>query len=126
MQLDVIKDFVNYLRRPLTEMKRFSGDLLEYRRFITQFHAKVVINTQDDGERMNVLEQMTHGEAGRVVSGFSHMDSKRAYKAAMNQLEERYGDNELIVTTFIKKALEWPQVKDSKMLDKFSLFLVEC
>lgn len=125
-QQDALQDVVNYLRRPLPEIKRFGGDPLEYRRFIRQFHAKVVINTKDDDERMNYLEQMTHGEAGRVVSGFSHMDGKRAYKAAMNQLEERYGDDELIVTTFIKKALEWPQVKDSKMLDEFSLFLVEC
>lgn len=125
-QQDALQDVVNYLRRPLPEIKRFGGDPLEYRRFIRQFHAKVVINTKDDDERMNYLEQMTHGEANRVVSGFSHMNGEKAYKAAMNQLEERYGDNELIVTTFIKKALDWPQVKDSKMLDEFSLFLVEC
>lgn len=99
---------MNYLRRPLPEIKRFGGDPLEYRRFIRQFHAKVVLNTIDDDERMNYLEQMTHGEANRVVSGFSHMNGEKAYKAAMNQLEERYGDNELIVTTFIKKALDWP------------------
>ena len=66
---------------------------------------------------------MTYGEAYRVVSGFSHMIGD---KAAMEQLEDRYGDNEVIVTAFIKKALEWSQVKDSKMLDEFSLFLVEC
>lgn len=84
------------------------------------------MNTQDDDERMNYLEQMTCGEANRVVSGFSHMNGERAYKAAMRQLEERYGDNEVIVTAFVKKALDWPQVKDSKMLDEFSLFLVEC
>ena len=51
---------------------------------------------------------------------------KKAYKVAMEQLEDRYGDNGVIVTTFIKKSLELPHVKDSKMLDEFSLFLVEC
>jgi hypothetical protein len=30
------------------------------------------------------------------------------------------------VTAFIKKAFDWSQVKDSKMLDEFSLFLMEC
>ena len=123
---NALKDVVQYLRRPLPEIKKFGGDPLEYRRFIRQFNAKVVVNTQDDDERMNYLEQMTYGEANRVVSGFSHMDGEKAYKTAMKQLEERYGDNETIVTAFIKKALDWPQVKDSKMLDEFSLFLVEC
>lgn len=77
---------MNYLRRPLPEIKRFGGDQLKYRRFIRQFHAKVTINTKDDDERMNYHEQMAHRKAGRVVSGFSHMDGGRAYKAAMNQI----------------------------------------
>jgi hypothetical protein len=34
-----------------------------------------------------------------------------AYKAAMKQLEDRYGDTEVIANAFIKKALEWPTLK---------------
>jgi hypothetical protein len=75
---------------------------------------------------MKYLELLTKDEANRVVSGFSHIKRDRAYKTTMEQLEERYGDDEIIVTAFIKKALDWPQVKDKKMLDEFSLFLVEC
>ncbi|XP_062621125.1 uncharacterized protein LOC134282740 [Saccostrea cucullata] len=123
---DAIQCVVQYLRKPVAEIRKFGGNPLEYRRFIRQFNTKVVTNTKDNDERMNYLEQLTFGEAHRVVSGFSHMSGDRAYTAAMNQLEERYGDNEVIATAFIKKALDWPAVKDAKMLDEFSLFLVEC
>ncbi|VDI57783.1 Hypothetical predicted protein [Mytilus galloprovincialis] len=79
-------------------------------------------------EKMNYLEQFTFGEAHKVVSGFSHLSGEYAYQAAMEQLEERYGNSEVIANAFIKKALEWPTLKagDSKGLDEFSLFLIEC
>ncbi|XP_061175604.1 uncharacterized protein LOC133184531 [Saccostrea echinata] len=125
-QQNAMQDVVNYLRRPLPEIKKFSGDPLEFQRFMRQFHAKVVMNTSNDDERLNYLEQMTQGEANRVVSGYTHMSGDKGYQAAMKQLEERYGDSELIVTSFIKKALDWPMIKDAKMLDEFALFLVEC
>ena len=32
----------------------------------------------------------------------------------------------MIATAFIKKALDWPAVKDAKGIDEFALFLVEC
>ncbi|XP_014667134.1 PREDICTED: uncharacterized protein LOC106808795 [Priapulus caudatus] len=110
------------------EIKKFGGNALEFRRFLRQFQAKVVANTDDDEEKMNYLEQLTHGEAHKVVSGFSHVTGEKAYKAAMAQLEERYGDNNVIATAFIKKALDWPMVRagDAEALDEFSLFLVEC
>ena len=121
-----IQSIVQYLRLPIPEIKKFGGNPLEFRRFLRQFHAKVVLNTQDDDERMNYLEQLTYGEANRCVAGFSHLSGERAYKAAMTQLEERYGDNKVIATAFIKKALDWPAVKDAKSIDEFALFLVEC
>jgi hypothetical protein len=32
---------------------------------------------------MNYLEQLTYGEANRVVSGYSHLSGERAYDASM-------------------------------------------
>jgi hypothetical protein len=91
-----------------------------------QFHAKVVMNTTNDDEKLNYLEQMTQGEENRVVSGYTHMSGDTGYQAAMKQLEERYGDSEIIVTSLIKKALDWHTIKDAKMFNRFSLFLMEC
>jgi hypothetical protein len=37
-------------------------------------------------------------------------------------------DTDVIASAFIKKALEWPTIRntDTKLLDEFALFLVEC
>ena len=43
----------------------------------------------------------------------------------MKQLEERYGDHEVIANVFIKKALEWPSIRP-KSLNEFALFLIGC
>ncbi|VDI27101.1 Hypothetical predicted protein [Mytilus galloprovincialis] len=77
---------------------------------------------------MNYLEQLTFGEAHKVVSSYSHLPGDRAYKASMRHLEERYGDTDVMASAFIKKALDWPNIKsgDIQSLDEFALFLVEC
>jgi hypothetical protein len=67
------------------------------------------------------------GEANRVVSGYSHLSGERAYDASMMALKDRYGDTDVIASAFIKKALEWPTIRntDTKLLDEFALFLVD-
>jgi hypothetical protein len=65
-----------------------------------------VINCDNDYEKMNYLEQLTYGEANRVVSGYSHLSGERAYDASMMALKDRYGDTDVIASAFIKKALE--------------------
>ncbi|XP_014672653.1 PREDICTED: uncharacterized protein LOC106813111 [Priapulus caudatus] len=117
-----------HLQKPASEIKRFDGNLMDYRKFMRQFNSKVVLNTDTDEERMNFLEQYTGEEANRIVSGFSHLDARQGYQAAMKELEERYGDVEVIANAFIRKALTWPTIKadDAKALGDFSIFLTEC
>jgi hypothetical protein len=58
---------------------------------------------------------------------YSHLSGERAYDASMMALKDRYGDTDVIASAFIKKALEWPTIRntDTKLLDEFALFLVE-
>jgi hypothetical protein len=123
-----IQAVVQNLRKPISEIKKFSGNPLRYRKFLRQFNAKVVMNCDNDEEKMNYLEQLTEGEALKVVTGYSHLSGARGYAAAMSQLEKRYGDTNVIATAFIKKALEWPVIRagDTKSLDELALFLVGC
>jgi hypothetical protein len=53
---------------------------------------------------VNYLEQLTYGEANRVVSGNSHLSGERAYDASMMALKDRYGDTDVIASAFIKKG----------------------
>ncbi|XP_071145322.1 uncharacterized protein [Mytilus edulis] len=119
---------VKHLHKPTPEIKKFGGNPLEYRKFYRQLQARIVANTDNEEEKITYLEQFTHGEASKVVSEFSHLIGEHSYSAAIKQLEERYGDTEVIAHAFIKRALEWPTIQagDSKPLDDFSLFLIEC
>ena len=123
-----MSSIVKHLRQPSAEVKKFGGNPLDYQKFLRQFHSKVELNCETSDEKMNYLEQLTFGEANRVVSGYSHLTGERAYEASMKALKERYGDVDVIASAFIKKALEWPNIKntDTKLLDEFALFLVEC
>jgi len=127
---DVFRTMIKTLRKPTPEIKKFGGNPLEFRKFLRQFETKVLQNCESDDEKMNYLEQMTFSEANKVVSGYSHLPGKRAYETAMEQLEERYGDSEIIASAFIKKALEWPIIRSGSsfgtVLDEFSIFLIEC
>ncbi|CAC5382829.1 unnamed protein product [Mytilus coruscus] len=116
------------VQKPAVNYNKFGGNPLEYRKFYRQFQARIVANTDNEEEKMTYLEQFTYGEASKVVSGFSHLIGEHAYSAAIKQLEERYGDTEVIANAFIKRALEWPTIQagDSRSLDDFSLFLIEC
>ena len=41
-------------------------------------------------------------------------------KTAMRELEERYGDKQMIAHTYVKRALNWPVVRgDGRALDRF-------
>ena len=125
---DVVMSVVKHLRKPQSELFSFDGDPLSYKRFMRQFQTRVIINSENDDERFNYLEQFTSGEAHRIVKGYGYLDSTVGYQAALRELEDRYGDNELIASSFIKKALKWPCVKpnDSKSLDELAIFLSEC
>ena len=114
------------LRKPSSEIKKFSGDPMDYKRFLRQFNSRVVVNADTEEECMNYLEQFTDGEAHRVVCGFGHLDN--GYHAALRELDLRYGNPRVIVSSFIRKALEWQPIRadDPKGLNEFSIFLSEC
>ncbi|XP_033121389.1 uncharacterized protein LOC117120474 [Anneissia japonica] len=122
-----LSEIVKNMKKPKHEVKLFSGNPIDFPKFIRQFKSRIVSNTDTSEERMTYLEELTTGEANKVVCGFSHLPSEKAYQAAMDQLSDRYGDNEVIASTYIKKALEWPTIRpgEPKALDEYALFLVE-
>lgn len=58
---------VNELRKPVCEIRKFSGNPLEYKSFLRQFRSKVTQYCQDCEECMSYLEQFTEGEANKIV-----------------------------------------------------------
>jgi len=119
---------VKHMNMPSSDITKFTGDPLQYKRFMRQFQTKIINNTDDYDERMNYLVQYTGGEANNIVVGLSYLDSNVAYAAAMKELDERYGNSDVLVHSFVTKALSWRNIKpnDAKGLDEYSIFLVEC
>ena len=125
---DALFSVLRHMRKPISDVKKFGGDPLEYQKFMRQFNSRVVINCDDYNEKLNYLDQYTYEEANKIVSGFSYLDAEQGYRSALAELADRYGDSHVIVNAFVRKALNWPCVKPDnvKGLDEFSLFLTEC
>jgi len=115
------------LQKCFSELKIYSGNVLEYRRFIHQLKA-VLVFTEDDEQRMGFLDLMTTGEANTLVRSYSSLDAKSGFPAAMKRLENVYGNKDVIADAYIKKVFEWPAITkdDPKALREFSCFLTEC
>ena len=93
-----------------------------------QFNARVNATTGSFDERLNYLLQFTTGEAYKIVLGYSHLNAEMGFNAALAEFKERYGDPDVIAYEYVKRALDWPQIKsdNSKGLDEFGIFLREC
>jgi len=122
----LVTSVVQHLSRPASMLEKFNGDPMTYHRFIRQFKCKVESNSEDQEECLNFLEQYTSGDARKIVVGYSY--STNGYSLALNELERRYGDPEILVNAFVKKALSWSPIKsdEPKELDSYALFLSEC
>ena len=123
-----LNEMIRHLQRPKLEMEKFSGEAIEFKRFMRMFNARVVKLCDTDDERLYYLEQLTTGEAHKIVTGYRYLDGTIDYAAAIKELSERYGNSEVIANAFIKKAASWPQIKidNPKALDAFAIFLNEC
>lgn len=121
-------DLIKQMKKPVISIKSFSGNPLEFSRFVRQFENCIVELTDTASERMTYLEQYTSGEAHRIVVGYSYLDPEVGFESAMSALRSRYGDVELVAHAFVKRALDWPLIKfeQPKALDDYAVFLVEC
>ena len=117
---------VKQMKKPMSAISQFDGYLLEYMVFIRQFQARVISNTEENSERLNFLLQYTTGEANKIVRSYSYLDSSIGYPSALRELEQRYGNPQVVCRAFITMALQWPSIKpnDSKGLDEYALFFL--
>ena len=123
-----LQSMIRQMNKPLTDVKPFRGDPLLYQQFKRQFRIHVLNTCDTFDQKMDYLQRFTEGEPNRIVSMYSPLASDKAFKKAFHELDERYGDNNIIVDAFIKKALNWPVIKHDcpKDLDAYAIFLSEC
>lgn len=85
-------------------------------------------NTNNNYDRLYFLEQYTEGYAKELVKSCQYNDTERGYFKAKALLKEHYGNEQKVASTYMEKALLWPQIKseDVKALQEYSLFLRSC
>ena len=70
-----------------------------------QFKTRILANCDDFDEKLDYLEQYTTGDANKIVNGYSYLKPETGYNTALKELEDRYGDPNIIVNAFVTKAL---------------------
>ena len=93
------------LNKPKAEIQNFNGNPMDYNRVLRQFNNRISHKTDSYEERMNFLLQFTTGEVHRIVIGYSHLDSERGYKAALQEFRDRYGYADIIAQSYVKQKI---------------------
>lgn len=113
---------------PVKEITVFKGDPLTFKSFIRAFEQTIEIKTDDESEKLYYLLQYTAGEPQELVRSCEHMPHRKAYKEAKRLLERHFGDELVIASAYVEKALQWPSIKaeDGKAMSAYALFLTGC
>ena len=67
--------FTIEMNKSKAEIHTFSGNLMDFSRFMRQFNARVTVSTDSFQEKLNYLLRFTDGEAHKIVKGFSECRS---------------------------------------------------
>lgn len=113
---------------PVKDISVFKGDPLTYRSFIRAFEQAIEQRADNDQDKLYYLQQYTAGEPQELVRSCEHMSPQRGFMEAKRLLKKHYGDELMIASAYIDKALKWPQIKseDAKALNTYAIFLTGC
>ena len=99
------------VKLPRFEIKKFDGDPTKWKSFIESFDAAVHTNSSlTDIEKMNFLINYIEGEAENVINGLLLTNDN--YLVAKGMLEDRYGDQQVLVTAHMSKLLNLDVIGD--------------
>lgn len=115
-------------RIPIPEPTVFSGDPLKYSDWKISFETLIDQKSIQDKEKIYYLRRYVSGQAKKAIDGYFLLGTESAYAAAVEILEERYGNPFTIAKAYRDKLQTWPKIgsKDSFELREFSDFLRSC
>ena len=98
---------------PKLTLPKFNGDSLKWKPFLDSFNIAVGENDELSGvEKMNYLRSLLTEKAEQTISGLAL--SNENYPIAMKLLEERFGDEQIIISSHMNKLLELPKIMNVK------------
>jgi len=98
---------LNVVKLPQLDFKKFSGGLLNWQEFWDSFNSAVHSNPSlSPVEKMNYLRAQLEGDAADVISGLPLTNAN--YEQSIKLLEERYGQNEVIINAHYTSLMDLP------------------
>lgn len=88
---------------PQGDVTVFCGDPLEFRSFMKAFEHVMDSKTDNNVDKLFLLEQFTRGEPHDLVKSCQHVYSGRGYREAVRLLEDHYGNPLKIATALMYK-----------------------
>ena len=116
------------LTLPQPEVPTFTGNPMEYWKFIRAFENLIENKTSSHSARLYYLVQYTSGEVKELVRSCLARREDVGYLEAKNLLKKRYGQSYRIANAFVEKLAKGPAIKaeDGDALRRFSNLLSSC
>ena len=97
----------NTVKLPKLEFKKFNRELLLWPEFWDSFDSAIHSNPSlSPVDKMNYLKAKLDGEAAEVISGLALTNVN--YEEAIRLLQERYGQNEIIINAHYSSLMDLP------------------
>ena len=127
-ETSTVKELMSTLHLPPVEIMKFKGDPCEYTNFMRMFETKVLHHATRDSDRLYFLYQSLEGDAKELISGCLYMESTQGLASALSLLKSHYGNSCIISNAFIRKLMEFPEIKpnDNAGLRKLFLLVNQC
>ena len=131
-QIECIKELAAQQQRsalmPKPEVPMFSGDPIEYNKFVKAFETLIEARTDSDSARLYYLVQYTSGAVQVLMQSCSLSDSDKSYQEQRRLLKSKYGQPYKIASAYVGKVVNGPQIKskDGEALQTFSVLLISC
>ncbi|XP_022096554.1 uncharacterized protein LOC110982458 [Acanthaster planci] len=109
-----ITDTLARQRQPAHEPDIYGGDPIMFQPWLSSFKTMISQAQTPSTQKLAFLAKYTKGEVRQLVDRFRHRyvaNPETAYKEALKELEERFGDKTKITTQIIKKLHDFPKIK---------------
>lgn len=129
---NIFRTFTNTIQEnlslPKPELLNFSGNPVDYTKFIHNFDTNIESRVQDDRLRLSYLIQYCQGDARKSIEDCVVLPPVDGYVRAKEILASRYGKPHLIARSIVDKLVNGPPVKsnDVEGLMNLSLDMEKC
>ena len=113
---------------PKPELLTFSGNPIDYCKFIKNFETNVESKVSDNQMKLSYLIQYCKGEAKSSIEDCVLLDKQDGYKRARDILYSRYGRSHLIARSYVDKLVYGEPIKASDVdaLSALALEMQKC